>query len=104
MKTFKSIIVVAVIGLVAYGAVYAVQNYAPKQNFTIPEQASAHQDEYVGGVEQVMSREDFKKQQALLAKEIYLKEEKLRVQTEYDAKLKKIETDLEAVRAEKVTF
>ncbi len=85
--------------------VLGIYSYTPSETvYNAPEQIKVVTDEYQDSIEKVMSREDFKRQQELLAKEIYLKEEKSRIQTEYNAKLSKIEKDLESVRSEKITF
>lgn len=56
------------------------------------------------GIEQVMSRAEFKKQQELLAKEIFLTEEKQRIETELKTKIDSIEKQLEEVRSQKTSF
>lgn len=55
-------------------------------------------------IEDIMSREDFKRQQELRAKEIYLTEEKAKIEAEYKAKIDDIEKQLEQIRGEKVSF
>lgn len=66
-----------------------------------PEQVESAMEKSIKAIQE---REEFKKQQEVRAKEIYLTEEKARIQAEYDEKLTKIEAQLEEVRAEKVSF
>ncbi len=56
------------------------------------------------GIDEVMNRAEFKKQQELLAKEIFLTEEKQRIEAELKAKIDSIEKQLEEVRSQKVSF
>ena len=80
------------------------QWYHDMSTTTVNQAATPEAPKLPKGVEEVMNRADFKKQQELQAKEIYLLEEKKRVQAEYDAKLADIEKQLEEVRGQKVSF
>lgn len=112
----RRITITGIIALAIGGTGYLIMTHDKvAESYQAPTTVTTQVDEYETGVESVLNREEFKRQQALLAKEIFLKETKTQTQAEYDqkmtaikaefeGKLKKIETDLEAVRSEKITF
>lgn len=55
-------------------------------------------------LEQVMSREDLRKQYELMAREVLLKEKKAQAEAEYQSKMQTINAELEEVRSQKVGF
>lgn len=55
-------------------------------------------------LEQVMNREDLKKQYELMAREVLLKEKKAAIEARYKAEIEAIELELEDVRGQKTSF
>jgi ABC-type anion transport system duplicated permease subunit len=55
-------------------------------------------------LEQVMSREDLRKQYELMAREVLLKEKKAKIEAEYQTSINAINAELEEVRSQKVGF
>jgi len=55
-------------------------------------------------LEEVMNREEIKKQYELLAREVLLKEKKAKLEAEYKTQLDQLETELADVRSQKTSF
>lgn len=85
-----------------------VVNYdVEKERFEAPEVIT----KVLTGIEEIANRPEIKKQQELIVKEQYIKEEKARtleekkkVIAEFDLKLQSYELELEGIRKEKIVF
>lgn len=95
--------------LVVFGVSgYIIWSYNVKTN-TIEYKAPVQQ--VLSGIDEIANRPEIKRQQELIVKEQFVKEEKAKTQeakkkmiAEFDAKLAGFETELEAIRKEKTTF
>jgi hypothetical protein len=75
-----------------------------KGNTLFPSDSAIPIQKEYSELEQMMNRDDIKRQHELLAKETLLKEKKAKLQADFDSQMQAIETELEAVRKERVGF
>ncbi len=103
-KSKKWVIVLLVVLFSGY-LVWAYNVQTHTVNYTAP------LNKVLSGIEEIANRPDIKRQQELIVKEEYTKEEKAKTLeakkkavAEFDAKLAGYETELESIRKEKVSF
>lgn len=104
-------IVIVVLGLAFFfqkvNDGHTTDDYVQTASSTEQVLANTEPDPY----DEIRSRENIKRQQELIVKETYLSEEKARVENEkkkaiedFDSQLSNLETQLEEVRGEKLSF
>lgn len=119
-KFGRNLFVVIVFGLIVYGAYYAYQNdllsttytsEVESESTTVIEDESPVDKEKQRALESIMTREEFQKQQELLAEEIYINEQRdelaarrAQIIADLDAEKAELDAQLEDVRHELVSF
>ncbi len=103
-KSKKWLVIFIVLGISGY-VVWAYNVDTRKVEYTAPVV------KVLDGIDEIANRPEIKRQQELIVKEAYVKEEKAKTQeakkqaiAEFDSKLAGFETELEAIRKEKTSF
>jgi hypothetical protein len=95
----KRIYTITVRSLLIIGVVWAgIAIYNTENRPEVPQQKVSSE------LEQVMNRDDLKKQYELMAKEVMLKEKKAEIEAKYQQEMQTINAQLEEVRSQKLGF
>jgi len=109
-KTVLLIVVILVLSLVF---ALVIRSFRAHKDITVPTETTQKTTTYEDNkkLDEIRNRENIKRQQELIVQEVYLSEEKDRINREkedaikqFDAQIQTVEKKLEDVRAEKVSF
>lgn len=107
-------LILTVVVVIAVAAFFAITNYSSTTEYTSSSATSSAQiisEDVSDPYDDIRNREEIKRQQELIVLETFLNEERTRVEkekadaiTKFDSEIANLETKLEEVRGEKLSF